>query len=262
VKDINIARYDLLKCPIKEYQYCGWYEYACEIKDIREGYIEWRKAQRSAFRKIRSAIVNGKPLVFMRAMLKALDDRPDQLQLYAHPAMEFLYLFPEFPDTPYLQLPIKDRTDRIKAYEEFFGKGMYDYTDKMGLLTLDEIKKIADPAKLYLLGIDWRKGNDWLLEEFKNWLKSNRGGHRAWGLRYQRQYKELLDSLKTKRLRECYPKWRDMYDHRAGAARNTKGKSFDNWRREMQRKQAGANKAMNRWKKIKKGGVTAKPPLR
>lgn len=249
MRGISEARYDLLKCPKKEYQYCYWYEYACEIKAIREGYIKWRKAQRSAFREIDSAIVNEKPSAFMEAMLTALDGRPKILQSYAHPAMEFLYLFPEFPDTPYLQLPIKDRIERIKAYEEFFGKGMYDYTEKMGLLTLNEIKKIADPTKLYLLGIDWRKGNDWLLEEYKHWLKKNRGGRRAWGLRYQRRYEELLDSLKTKRLRDCYPSWRDAYNNWPGAPRNTKGEGFVNWCRVMQRKKARATAEMKQWKK-------------
>ena len=250
MKDINIARYDLLKCPKKEYQYCVLYEYACEIEEIREGYIAWRKAQRSAFEKIRSAMVNGDHKAFMESMDTALDGRPDQFQLYAHPAMDFLYLYPEYPDTPYLQLPIKDRIERIKAYEEFFWKDMYDYTDKMGLLDLDEIKKIADPAEVYVLGIDWRKGNDWLLGEFKHWLKRNRGGRRAWGLKYQRRYEELLDSLKTKRLRDLYNDWRETYDNWPGAPRNAKGEGFVNWRRVMQRKYARANTEMKRWRRI------------
>ena len=249
MENIDKDRYDLLECPSEEHQYCYWYEYACEIKDVREGYIKWRKAQSLAFEKIRSAIVNGDYDAFVEPMDTALDDKPDLLRLYAHPAMEFIYLFPEFPDKPYLQLPITKRIERIKAYEKFSEKGMYDYTEMMGLPDIEKIKKIANPAELYLLGIDWRKGNDQLLGEFKNWLKKNRGRRRALGLRYKRRFEVLLDSLNTKRLRDCYPNWREAYNNWPGAARNVNGERYYNWCRVMRRKKARAIAEMNRWKR-------------
>ena len=192
------AEWDFGSCPNDELFECHAYEYARETPATVEDVRSLRKRVTPLFEEL----------------VKALRDRIDRTAR----VMALFWYCPEFPDKPYLTIPIAERQRRLRT---LWPPASAAITLKPKIIPPDIVQRLAlerlfyGSLELALFEIDWTETDTYLSDAFFNWLRENRPtGIKQFQTRgagnFQRKWSDDLKALGAKRLLDRMP-WYDAF---------------------------------------------------
>jgi hypothetical protein len=166
-KTIPRLRWDFGSCPNYEVDECHAYEFARNVPRIREDVARLQKGIPKSFDKLFAA-------------------RRDAV-FASHRRSALFWFYPEFPEKPYLEIPVEERRRRMsvawpakqqaahaaalspKILPQFLGRDL-----RAGLRKHGRPSVAYGAIELALIEIHWDYSNTSLLDAFEAWLSENR----------------------------------------------------------------------------------------
>ena len=157
VPDLAQDEWDFSGCPADELWECRAYEFAREIQGIRDVVDSLRK---------------NLPCTF-EALVNALRSRVQSM-----PLATALFWYSEFPDKPYLTIPVAERRRRFRLLWPGSATAAISITPK--IIPPDIRQRLASGRVLYgwfelvLFELNWTESDTYLMHAFSEWLKEHR----------------------------------------------------------------------------------------
>jgi hypothetical protein len=198
---VSRAEWDFGACPSDELFECRTYEFARATAVVVEDVASLRK---------------GVPPRF-EDLVRALRERINR----SFRVGAIFWYCPEFPDKPYLTIPIAERQRRLRTL--WPGPASSAITLKPKIIPPDIGQRLArerlfyDSLELALFEIDWTETDTYLSDAFFNWLRENRPtGIKQFQTRgagnFQRKWSDDLKALGAKRLLEKMGSWEHAFN--------------------------------------------------
>jgi hypothetical protein len=219
-KTVRRLSWDFGSCADDEVDECHAYEFARHVTLIREDVASLRKGKQQSFDRLFTAL---REIVF----------GPPVARCYA-----LFWFYPEFPEKPYLEIPVEERRRRMKvawpSTEQAARASMLSPKTLSQFLANDlraGLRKLGRPSVRYgvfelaLLQIDWNDSNTQLLEAFAAWLSEHRPADVVmWQDKgagnFIRKKRVDLKSLSAWRLLKWTDSWEEAYLVSSGDGRS------------------------------------------